>query len=422
MNWCGAIGDIRLKITVIGGGVVGLCCGLHLARSGHAVTLLEQSVRRDTASWGNAGHVATEQVAPLASVATLRSAAGRLFVRGGALDLPLAGTGTWLPFVLRMIAASRPARFEKGRRALGTLLAEALPAWQRLVTAIGAPGLLSDAGHCVMWESAATAAAGRAAWAAADTGTARFAEATAEQRAELATVTTAPIAGAICFSGTAQVTDLDALATALSDAFRAAGGTILPQHAGLVLENGRAVVPGLDADRVLVTAGVGSGPLVEAIGHRAPIVAERGYHIRGTATRWPPDLPPIVFEDRSMIVTRFAGQVQAASFVEIHATDAPPDPRKWQRLERHVRELGLAIDEPFTRWMGSRPTLPDYLPAIGRSRRADNLFYAFGHQHLGLTLAPVTAEIIAAMVDETPERIDMAPFDLERFGGKGGKR
>jgi D-amino-acid dehydrogenase len=72
--------------------------------------------------------------------------------------------------------------------------------------------------------------------------------------------------------------------------------------------------------------------------------------------------------------------------------------------------------------MGSRPTLPDYLPAIGRSRRADNLFYAFGHQHLGLTLAPVTAEIITAMVDETPERIDMAPFDLERFGGKGGKR
>jgi len=422
MNCCGAIGDIRLKITVIGGGVVGLCCSLHLARSGHAVTLLEQSVRRDAASWGNAGHVATEQLAPLASVATLRSAAGRLFVRGGALDLPLAGTGTWLPFVLRMIAASRPARFEKGRRALGTLLAEALPAWQRLVAAIGAPGLLSDSGHYVMWESAATAAAGRAAWAAADTGTARFAEATAEQRAELAKVTTAPIAGAICFSGTAQITDLDALAIALSDSFRAAGGTILPREAGLVLEDGWAVVPGLESDRVLVTAGVRSGPLVEAIGHRAPIVAERGYHIRGTARRWPSDLPPIVFEDRSMIVTRFADQVQAASFVEIHATDAPPDPRKWERLERHVRELGLAIDGPFTRWMGSRPTLPDYLPAIGRSRRADNLFYAFGHQHLGLTLAPITAEIIAAMVDETPERIDMAPFDLERFGGKGGKR
>jgi D-amino-acid dehydrogenase len=386
------------------------------------VTLLERSARRDAASWGNAGHIATEQVAPLASVATLRSAAGRLFVRGGALDLPLAGAGTWLPFALRMIAASRPARFEKGKRALGALLADALPAWQRLASAIDAPGLLSDAGHCVTWESAATAAAGRADWAAADTGTARFVEATAGQRAELAKITTAPIAGAICFSGTAQVTDLDALATALSDAFRTAGGTIRACDARLELEDGRAVVPGLDSDRVLITAGVRSGLLVEAIGHRAPIVAERGYHIRGTAARWPANLPPIVFEDRSMIVTRFADQVQAASFVEIHAIDAPPDPRKWERLEHHVRELGLAIDGPFTRWMGSRPTLPDYLPAIGRSRRADNLFYAFGHQHLGLTLAPVTAEIIAAMVNGMPERIDMIPFDLERFGGKGGKR
>lgn len=411
-----------MRITVIGGGVVGLSCGLRLAKAGHAVTLLERSDPRDAASWGNAGHIATEQVAPLASVATLRSAAGRLFVRGGALDLPLAGAATWLPFALRMIAASRPARFEKGKRALGALLADALPAWQRLVAAIDAPGFLSEAGHLVMWESAATAAAGRAAWAAANTGTARFAEATAEQQAGLAKITTAPVAGAICFTGTAQITDLDALATALSDAFRAAGGTIRALDAGLVLEGGRAVVPGLDTDRVLVTAGVRSGALVEAIGHRAPIVAERGYHVRGTATRWPADLPPIVFEDRSMIVTRFADQVQAASFVEINAIHAPPDPRKWERLEAHIRELGLAVDGPFTRWMGARPTLPDYLPAIGRSRRADNLFYAFGHQHLGLTLAPITAEIIGAMVDETPARIDMTPFDLERFGGKGGKR
>jgi D-amino-acid dehydrogenase len=411
-----------VRIAVIGGGVVGLSCGLRLAEAGHAVTLLDSPDRHDAASWGNAGHIATEQVAPLASAATLRSAAGRLFVRGGALDLPLAGAATWLPFAYRMIAASRPARFERGKLALGALLADALPAWRRLVEAIGAPDLLSDAGHCVMWESAATATAGRAAWAAANTGTARFAEATVEQRVRLTKITTVPVAGAICFTGTAQITDLDALATALSDTFRAAGGTIRLHDADLVLEGSRAIAPGLDTDLVLVTAGVRSGPLVEAIGHRAPIVAERGYHIRGTATRWPADLPPVVFEDRSLIVTRFADQVQAASFVEFHTSDAPPDPRKWQRLEQHVTELGLPIDGPFRRWMGARPTLPDYLPAIGRSRRADNLFYAFGHQHLGLTLAPVTAEIIAAMVDDKPERIDMTPFDLERFGGKGGKR
>lgn len=411
-----------MKIAVIGGGVVGLSCALRLARAGHAVVVVERSTRRDAASWGNAGHIATEQTAPLASIATLRSAGDRLFARGGALDLPLAAIGEWLPFALRMVAAARPTRFAAGKRALAGLLADALPAWRRLVTAIEAPDLLREAGHLVVWESAATAASGRAAWAQADTGTARFAAATPAQIAAFESATTASLAGAIQFCGTGQITDLARLAAMLSEAFCAAGGTIVEQEATLVREGGHATIPGLDAACVLVTAGVRSAPLVAAIGHRAPIIAERGYHIRGTAAGWPQDLPPVVFEDRSMIVTRFGEQVQAASFVELGTVDGPPDPRKWERLEQHVGDLGLAIGGPFTRWMGSRPTLPDYLPAIGRSRRADNLFYAFGHQHLGLTLAPVTAEIVAGMITGHPDPIDMAPFDLERFGGKGGRR
>ena len=126
-------------------------------------------------------------------------------------------------------------------------------------------------------------------------------------------------------------------------------------------------------------------------------------------------MQPIVFEDRSIIVTRYADTVQVAGFVELSRPDAAPDPRKWDRLERHVADLALPIDGPFTRWMGARPTLPDYLPAIGRSTRADNLFYAFGHQHLGLTLGPVTGELVAALLTGEAPVVDPAPFDLDRF-------
>ena len=65
--------------------------------------------------------------------------------------------------------------------------------------------------------------------------------------------------------------------------------------------------------------------------------------------------------------------------------------------------------------MGARPTLPDYLPAIGRSTRAANLFYAFGHQHLGLTLAPVTGELVATLITGDAPAIDLAPFAVDRF-------
>ncbi len=157
---------------------------------------------------------------------------------------------------------------------------------------------------------------------------------------------------------------------------------------------------------------------MERTGHRVPLIAERGYHIRASADRWPEDLPPVVFEDRSMIVTRYANCVQAASFVELGDPATPPDPRKWQRLETHVADLGLPMGPPYRRWMGSRPTLPDYLPAIGKSRRASNLLYAFGHQHLGLTLGPLTGEIVAAMVNDTSAAHDLSPFDIERFQPK----
>jgi glycine/D-amino acid oxidase-like deaminating enzyme len=401
--------------NVVGGGVVGLACGLALARAGHAVTVLEPDATRSAASWGNAGHIATEQVAPLASPAAVRSAPGRLFVRGGALDLPLRGVANWLPFALRLVGRSTPARFAAGSAALGALLGESMPAWERLTASIEAPHLLAQDGHLVAWETPETARAGRASWAASDTGTASFRDADAADLAAIAAVTQAPVAGAIRFAGSGQIRDLSALATALERAFLRAGGRIVREPARLRIIDGVAMVPGQPAEQVLVAAGIGSRALMEATGHKVPMVAERGYHIRAAADRWPADLPPLVFEDRSMIVTRYADCVQAASFVELNAPDAPPDPRKWERLEAHVRALGLPIAGPFRRWMGVRPTLPDYLPAVGRSHRARNLFYAFGHQHLGLTLAPITAELVAAMMrDETPA-VDLTPFDLARF-------
>ncbi|GGB26734.1 cytochrome c4 [Sphingomonas metalli] len=404
-----------MTVAVIGGGIVGRTIALALARAGERIVLVDPAGEAVPASWGNAGHIATEQVAPLASPATIRSLPRRLFALGGALDLPLSQANAWLPFGLRLIAAARPARFAAGTEALGSLLAEAMPAWRRLVGALGAPGLLREEGHFVAWERAASAAAGRAHWAGAETGTASFAPVCAADRARLDALSP-HVADAIRFSGSGQIGDLDALAAALDRALDAAGVARIAQLATLTRAGRGVAIAAISADRIVVAAGTGSAAPMRMAGHRVPIIAERGYHVRAAADRWPADLPPVVFEDRSIIVTRYADSVQVAGFVEFGRADAPPDPRKWQRLERHAAALGLPIAGPFRRWMGARPTLPDYLPAIGRSTAADNLFYAFGHQHLGLTLAPVTAELLAAAMAGALPAIDLAPFAIERFG------
>lgn len=412
----------RATAVVIGGGLVGLCTALRLLRCGQRVTVFEPQEKPQGASWGNAGHIAVEQVQPLASLATIRSAWARLHPRG-ALGLPAAQIGTWGPFALRLMRASTPARFASGTFALSSLLAEAMPAWRRMTTEAGAAHLLREDGHFVAWESRDSHARGRALWTGTDIGTARIRDASTDELAVIRDLASkAEIAGAVRFAGSGQIADLGTLADALRAAFVAAGGTVrYAAIEGIAIEGGKAVVrlgeEIVDADHVVLCAGAASAELLRPIGARIPLIAERGYHIQSPSSRWPQDMPPVAFEDRSMIVTRFAGGLRAASFVEFASRSAPPDPAKWAKLRSHVAELGLPFDLPGEPWMGARPTLPDYLPAIGRSRRAPNLLYAFGHQHLGLTLAAITGELVAALAAGQPATIDLAPFDPARFGG-----
>ncbi len=400
---------------VIGGGVIGSVAALALQRRGIATRLIDPDPDWRGASHGNAGHIAVDEISPLASRATLRDLHRNLFLRGGPVALRPRDIAAWLPFGLRLIAASRPDRFEAGKRALASLMAEALPAWRRLVAEIGAPDLLREAGHFVIWDTPASAAAGRAHLTGTDTGTTSFRDASEAELSRLSSLTMPP-AGAVRFAGTGQIADLGLLAEALVARFEALGGERIQGSAsldggGVRLESGSR----LTADAILVAAGPRSGALLRPLGHKVPLIAERGYHIEAAGAGWPEDMPSILFADRAMFVTRFRSGLRATGFVEFGRAASPPDPRKWARLRGHVRALGLAFEEPIAEWMGARPTLPDYLPAIGRSGRAPNLHYAFGHQHLGLTLAAVTGEAVAALIAGDRPAVDLAPFAVERF-------
>ncbi len=408
--------------AIIGSGIVGGASALALQRAGFSVTLIDPMREPSGASWGNAGHIATEQVEPLASRAVLRSVPERLFINGGALDFRGRDIDRWLPFSLRWLAATSPARFAKGKAALSSLLANAAAAWRRLAADLGDAGLYREIGHFVVWESERSFARGLALWQRADIGTARFQVATPSEMDRIAKVMAVKPAGAIRFENTGQISDHTRLAEALARTFESRGGNRRYHRADLarsadatriLLDDGTSI----EADVIVVAAGARSGQVLAPEGTFAPIIAERGYHIRASVSKkWPEDLGPIAFEDRAVIAGRFSSAMRASSFVEFARPDSPPDPRKWERLRTHLVELGLPFALPGERWMGSRPTLPDYLPAIGRSQRSPNLFYAFGHQHLGLTMGPITGEIVAQLVTGVSPAVPPEPFSLTRFG------
>lgn len=409
------------QAIVVGGGAVGMATALRLQEVGLSVTVVDEPSPQRPASWGNAGHIAVEQIAPLASFSVMRQAPRRLLTIEGGLSLPLTAAASWLPFSLRLMAAALPRRHDAGKTALKMLLADAMPAWVRLTEQLGRQDLIHRTGHYIAWCTPGTAAAGKKHWFGTDVGTALVRNVTPDELHQLQSLTSRQIADAVHCDGTGQIHDPDAVFDTIHTHFLHNGGSFIParvralpldrDRVSVELEDGRK----LNADKVVVAAGIAAKPLMTQLGYHVPMIAERGYHIQFAAGGWPANLPPVVFEDYAMILTRFADTVRAAGYVEYATPGRRADPRKWEQLLRNVRDIGFNLDRPVSEWMGSRPTLPDYLPAIGQSRRATNLFYGFGHQHLGLTLAPVTAEILADLVLGNKPAVSATPFDLERF-------
>jgi glycine/D-amino acid oxidase-like deaminating enzyme len=405
------------SLLVIGGGLVGAASALRLQAAGVQVTLIDPGDKRRAASYGNAGHLGSEQVSPWSEWSNVWRAPASSFAVGGPLDFRWSDIGLWAPWSLRFLAASDPYRFARGTAALKSILADAVPAWHRIAELAGAPDIVVPHGHVTAWMSPEMAERGLALHARTDWGGCTYREMNAGELARYQSVMKqAPVAG-VLFGGTGQVRDPQGARDAMMASFVARGGEVVADKVASLDANGRVhLVSGAtrEADAVLVAAGAWSGALMRQLGVAAPVIGERGYSVQTKDHDWPEDLPTTVFEGHFVVLSRFTSGLRATSVLEFGSPDAPGDPRKWALLEQRIANLGVRFPNP-DRWVGARPTLPDYVPAIGRLERAPRIFYAFGHAHLGLTMAPITSEIVTALVTNHTPPIDLAPLRIERF-------
>ena len=409
-----------VTMAVIGGGMVGIACARHLQRSGFDVTVFDEGQSRRAASYGNAGHIATEQVTPLSTRRTLASAPQRLFGLGGALDFRLKDVTILVPWVLQYLKACQPDTAAKGQLALADLLQHALPGWQRLMADLGADDLLKPEGHVTLWTNPRTALRKFEAALTAPMGTARAHALGPDELARYGELTKLKPVMGLRYTGTGQIDTPQRVRECLLAAFKADGGEVLSQAVTDMVVGSRIEIATARAlarpfDHALIAAGAWSHRLMAMVGQTIPLIGERGYMVQSADHQWPGDQPPTVFDDISLITTRFSTGLRASSHLEFGDPDAVADPRKWAMIDQHIATLGLPFGPSRDYWMGPRPTLPDYLPAIGRLKGHSNVFYAFGHQHLGITLAAITGELIADLCSDKALPCDINAFSVERF-------
>lgn len=412
-------------IAVIGAGVVGLSIALRLAQAGHAVTLVApDDAPEAAASYGNAGLIADYAVLPVGTPEVLRALPSLLFDRDSPLAIRRAALPTLAPWLLRFLRQSMPGAARRNAAAIAALLAPAASEWRALAADIDAGDLLSARGVLHLYRTAAEAQAAHAGRAARAAAGLRLELLTPEELGQLEpALRGAGAAGAAYFPDTLAVSDPGAAVARLAEAVSAAGVARLAGHARNLVRRAAGVevtvatadgATRLRAGRAVIAAGAHSRPLARAAGDRVPLETERGYHLEFDMAHAPLSRPASP-ASAGFYLSPMRGRLRVAGTVELGGLHAPPSPHRLAALEAGARRVLPDLPAPDRKWMGFRPSLPDSVPVIGPSRGGDTVLLAFGHGHLGLTLAPITARIITALVDGRTPPVPVTPYLSTRF-------
>ncbi|HVY52354.1 MAG TPA: FAD-binding oxidoreductase [Devosia sp.] len=408
-------------VVIVGAGIVGLASAFKLVEAGRSVLLVDRRGMAEETSRGNAGAFAFSDIMPLATKDVLARLPRWLSDPLGPFTLRPEYLPQIMPWMLRFWRAGWPDRIAAGIKAQAALMRLARAEMGELVASAGLAAMVRSDGVLELYESDAEL---RAAQPEIDAKTAEGIEVRLVRGEELRALQPgldARFAAATFIPHWQTVSDPYDFALAVGKAamdrgaaFRRAEVRALhPLAGGVTLE--LADGASIRARKAVVAAGAWSRALTTPLGDLIPLDTERGYN-----TTLPPgafDLRrQLVFPGHGFVVTPLSSGIRIGGAVELGGLTLPPNFRRADAmLTKAARFMPGLRTEGGRQWMGFRPSLPDSLPAIGRSRPSPHILYAFGHGHLGLTQSAATGRLIADLAAGTTPPIDLTPYSPQRF-------
>jgi len=417
------VSSSKTDVIVLGAGIVGVCAALYLQARGRAVTLVDRlgAVAGETSS-GNSGIVQSEAVfpyvfprAPLEIAVAALNLDPRVQIRYSALP-------SIAPWLWRYFLASSPKSRMATAMAMRGLVMRCLPEHLAIAGPAGAQALLREGG----WIKVFRTSRGEDLALADAEEIKPYGMPTAmlnrEQLVALEPHLSEVAKGGVHFTEPLTTPDPEALAKSYADLLLKRGGRLVKGDARSLIASGAgwavATQDGpLQAPDVVVALGVWAEDITTALGYRLPLGVKRGYHMHYGAKGNAALSRPVFDLEKGYIITPMARGVRLTTGAEFARRDDPPSSAHLDRLEPFGRELfPLAERRDPQPWLGRRPCLPDMAPVIGPAPRHKGLWFDFGHQHLGLTLGPVSGLLLAQMMAGEAPFVDPAPFRADRFG------
>lgn len=416
------------RTIVIGAGICGISAAIWLRRAGHDVTLIDREGPGAGASFGNAGLLAGWAIAPVNTPGLLRRAAKYLMRRDAPLFVQWRYLPRLAPWLLRFTLHANDRDARRTAEALIPLVADSADQHRALTRGTGAARWIASSDFVYAYESRAEYEADGYDWELR-----RLAGYEPEVIEGAAVREVEPMLGPgiRCLARLrdfGHIRDPGAYLADLAEVLRAEGGEVLRAEARAIALSAEGRIEAVETDRgpmrcrhAVLAAGIWSKELMQGLGVKVQLEAERGHHLHLKNPSQMPRNPMILGKGKFGVCPMDSG-LRCAGTVELGSIDAPPSRRALDLIRQEVARCFPSLEyEEAEEWLGFRPSTPDGLPLVGEIGQS-GVFAAFGHQHVGLTAGPKTGRWVADLVSGRPPNCDMRPYSATRFDPRRGRQ
>ena len=413
--------DARLEpsVGVIGAGIQGVCISLCLIKKGFRVTLIDRDEPGSSASYGNAGHFSPYASVPINRPDVLIDVPAMLFSATGPLSLKWNYVPKMIPWFIKFIKNCSRKKMMHTAKYMHQILDLALPAYDDLFKEIDISGLVENKGIIYFWTNKDLKSRELEINIRKELGVEQQLL-TAHEIHDLEPHIRKIYHSGIYYPSARHARNPKKILLKLFDLFLQKGGHFEKQNVNTInfsSDEKPIIKTNLNSyifDKSVIACGAFSKKLTDEVNEKIPLDTERGYHVHFKGhdhllTR------PVIFLNRGFGITPMEPGLRVVGTVEFGGLNNPISKKRIENLVNNAKYLFPELTEHYDEWLGFRPTLPDCLPVMGPSKNYKNLYYSFGHHHLGWTLGAISGKIMARMIAGENTNLDLSAYNSLRF-------
>ena len=409
----------KLKIGIIGAGIQGISNALFLQKKGFNVTIFDRDEPGSpAASYGNAGHFSPYASVPINRPDILPDIPAMLLSSTGPLALKWNYVPKMIPWVLQFIRNCTTKKMMHTAKNMHQILDLALPAYDELFNEIDLEGLVEKKGILYIWNDQNLKSREIEINVRNELGVDQQAV-TPKEIHDLEPNIKPIYHGGVYYQYGRHARNPKKILLKLFELFLKKGGRFLKMNVkGINFDEDKPIIKtetqSFFFDRLVITCGAFSKKFTDEFNENIPLDTERGYHVHFKGCDHLLSRP-VIFQNRGFGITPMEQGLRVVGTVEFGGLNNPLSKPRIKNLINNAKYMMGDLPEHEDEWLGFRPTLPDYLPVIGPSKKHKNVFYCFGHHHLGWTLGPISGKIVSGMIAEENTNLNLKPYSSLRF-------